>query len=213
MMDSSYKYVLRQLPLHKGIVPTIIMQEENTMFKYAILSALLFLMGTKADAQVQPPKLVTPEKYEETLKHYTSWHKNLSTPDFYEKFKWKIDKEDKNFSDLTDFEKDQFYLVQGFQLTKELHILSLAWQNELNWLKSGRITNLPEGVATAEDVTAFQTKLLTLRKALAPDFEKLMDNIFEKHKKKISEKERSFVKKQIVNFHDENKLIERKDDS
>lgn len=183
------------------------------MFKYVILLALFCNLSSGVQAQIRRPKLVTTEKYEETLKNYTSWHKNLSTPEFYKKFKWEIDKEDKNFSDLTDFEKNQFYLVQGLKLTRELHILSLAWQNELNWLKSGRIGNLTEDSATAEDVAAFQARLLVLRKALAPDLEKLMDDIFEKHKEEISKKERDFLKKQVVNFHNTNKLIERKDDS
>jgi hypothetical protein len=189
------------------------------MFKYAFLSTLfLILIYGDAKAQqpqppLQPPKLVAKEKYEETLKSYTSWHKNLSTPDFYQKFTWKTKEGDKKFSDLTEAEKDQFYLVQGFQLTKELHGLSLAWKNELVWIESGRITTLPEDAATAEEITAFQVQLLALRKTTAVDFEKLIDNVFEKHKDKISKKERDYVKKQIVNFHDKNELIERKDDS
>jgi hypothetical protein len=185
------------------------------MFKYALLSALcfIFMSGDSKAQQIQPPKLVEKEKYEETLKNYTSWHNNLSKPDFYENFKWKTGEEEKKFSDLTDFEKDQFYLVQGFKLTRELHDLSLAWKNEIMWIQSGRIGELPETAATVEEITAFQVKLLTLRKTVAVDFEKLLDSVFEKHKNKISKKERDYIKKQIVNFHDKNKLIERKDES
>lgn len=183
------------------------------MFKYVLLSAIcLAFMSADIKAQ-QPPKLVAKEKYEETLKHYDSWHKNLSKPDFYEKFKWKTKDKEKKFSELTDFEKDQFYLVQGLQLTRELHVLSAAWQNEITWIQSGKIPDLPEGIATVEEITAFQATLLTLRKTTAVDFEKLLDSVFKEHKDKISDKERDYLKKQIVNFHNKNKLIERKDES
>ena len=179
--------------------------------KCVILTAILIVSSVEAQ-QPPHPKLVEKEKYEEVLKNYTSWNENLSKPEFYkEKFKWKTEEGEKKFSDFTDFEKDQFYLIRGFQLTRELHTISLAWKNEITWLSTE--LEIPEGIATVEEIIEFQKQLLALRKKTAVSFEKLIDDIFEKHKDKILEKERDFVKKQIVNFHDKNKLIERKDDS
>jgi len=185
------------------------------MFKYALLSAfaLITLSDTlealnTLEAQT-PPKLVDKEVYEKTLKNYSDFHVNLSKPAFYKLIVWETSEGPSKFTELTDFEKDQFYLVQGFKLTKELHGLSLAWKNELVW--QGKLEK--QVGATPEEIVAFMTRLLTLRKAMAVDFEKLIDATFEKHKDKLSEKEHVYIKKQIANFHDRNKLVERKDDS
>jgi hypothetical protein len=179
------------------------------MFKYALLSAFaLITLSDTLEAQT-PPKLVDKEVYEKTLKNYSDFHVNLSKPAFYKLIVWETSEGPSKFTELTDFEKDQFYLVQGFKLTKELHGLALAWKNELVW--QGKLEK--QVGATPEEIVAFMTKLLALRKAMAVDFEKLIDDTFEKHKDKLSKKEHSYIKKQIINFHDKNKLVERKDDS
>lgn len=171
-----------------------------------ILAALLLITST---AQAQPsPRLVEKSKYEETLKHYVSWNKNLSEPDFYKKFVWE-GKDVKKFCDLSDFEKDQVYLIQGFKLTREINNLRLAWDNEILWLKSGKAT-IPENAATAEEVEEFQKQLFKLQKETAVAFEKLIDTVFKKHEALIPKKERDFIKKQIVKFHDSLELIKRK---
>lgn len=216
------------------------------MLKYLI--ALLLAVNTvQVQAQVSqpqpqiPPKLADKETYEKTLKHYISWKDNLSNPVFYKKFVWEGEDVKKKFSDLTDFEKDQFYLIQGFKLTKELQVLRILWDNEIMCLKSGKYTipiapappqvDAPPAVApdpvppiappdppapappaTAEEVEEFQKQLLNLQKENAVAFEKLMDTVFKRHKDLIPKKERDFIKKQIILFHDSLELVERKKD-
>tara|TARA_Y100000034_G_scaffold86053_1_gene103157 strand:- start:3417 stop:3980 length:564 start_codon:yes stop_codon:yes gene_type:complete len=157
------------------------------------------------------PKLVEKEIYEKTLKNYTSWQKNLANPDFYKKLVWEGKGFKKTFSELTEFEKDQLFLVQGFTLERELVYLTVAWENEVMWLKSGRIPEIPENAAAVEEIEGFQKQLLTLQKKTATEFEKLVDTLFKKHEDKIAIEERNFIKRKIIKFHDRLQLVERND--
>lgn len=188
------------------------------MHKYTktLTLILAFFMGVSLaksqDLTPKLPKLVAKDQYEKTLKSYVNWSNNLSNPKFYEQYKWTIKEGEKKFPDLTDFEKDQVYLIQGFRLERELFSLKLAWDNEIAWLKSGRINpeSIPENAATVEEIEGFQKQLLELRKETAVKFEKLMGELFEKHKDKIPLKEREYVSSQIKKWHDKYNLIERK---
>lgn len=178
--------------------------------KTVVTITILWITQIQAQAQNRPPapKLVEKAKYEKTLKQYTKWKENLSNPEFYEKFVWEGTDFKKRFPELTDFEKNQIYLIQGFKLEKELFSLKLAWDNELIYLKDETVT-LPENAATAEEVEKFQKQLLKLHKATAIKFEKLIDNVFKKYKALIPIKEREFIKEQVVKLHDKFNLIER----
>lgn len=180
------------------------------MIRKAFLFTFMFLVGLK-NIQAKPqtkPKLETRKTYENTLKYYTLWKDNLSNPNFYKNFSLK---NGKTFADFTEFEKDQFYLVQCVRMEMELRRLDDLWKYEIKCLNSVFFRRkMTRETATAKEVTEFRKKLFELRKEVALNLESLAETLFKKHKDKISKKEIDYLRKKIRSFHNRSGLVKKK---
>jgi len=110
-------------------------------------------------------------------------------------------------------------MVQAEMLTKQLAALNHAWGKEKDAAperdKSAKKEDLAKDdrLPDKTDIEESLAKLVQLRKDHAAKFEKLAEDTLKKHAKQIPEKDAKLYLQQIREFHDRNKLIERKKDS
>jgi len=185
-----------------------------------LMSALFAVIP---QTQIQAPfEFKSGAEYEKALDNYSLWNDNIDNPEFYKDFSWKGKDFEVKWEDLTEFEKDQLCIVQAFKLEKELLELDHYWSQEImSFMFQSRfvvpvdpngeeeVEKEEEVKTTIDDMMKYSQQLTDLRKETALGFEKLLDEMFEKHKLKFSKKETNFVKNQVARFHDHYHLIER----
>jgi len=163
----------------------------------------------KVYAHTEIPKLPTKKEYEKTLKDYTFFKDNFSNPELYKELTWDNKERKIRFSELTELEKQQFYLLQGIKLEKHLYILDSKWDNEIGWLISGQITNLPEERNIPEEVKEYKKDLLKLRKESYKKVNDYFKKFIEKNKDNFSKEELSFLKKEFTKFQEQIKWTKK----
>lgn len=171
--------------------------------------------------RVDPVDPVAPtlDDYESVLKHYKIVSKKITDP-----AAWKgtemVNKNTKDvvlFEKLSKFEQAMFLVGSGQKLAVEMKSFDGHWQAELKKFdnpkyepKKGEKSTGKDAPALKKDVEGYLKELTTIRKDTAVAYEKYVNKVFEEFKEEIPAKERELHLKQIREFNDENKLIERK---
>lgn len=181
--------------------------------------------------QQQPPIIIriepaeepspTLEDYDEYLNHYKELRK-----DFFKLEKWKdvqLRKKDdpkvvKKFSEFPEFEQHMFCISLAGRLSSEMVSLDEAWRGELKKFSDAKHKILPrkeikndkQKPALKPDVEKYLKELTELRKGFAVEFESYAEKTLKKYEKEVPEAERNKRLKDIRDFHDKHKLIERK---
>ena len=154
--------------------------------------------------------VATHKNYKDTLGMY----KNLSTKIFDKKYQEEIQYIDKktnkksNFMTLSPLQRATFVSVVIQQINQESKKMQKAWENELD----KKFTSKNTDAVKKDDVIGYSKELLQIRKELASNYEKYIDKMFDEFKEEIKDDERKVMKKRIRDFHDENKLLDRRKD-
>jgi hypothetical protein len=194
------------------------------------LAILLFSFGlvysqeTKpAVKPAQPPEVApkpaetkpTLEMYEEVLTKLKKWSDNFDKEAFWKDAKLRNKETDKvsKFQDLSPYERGVFMFMTGEKLSNELKRFDNLWQGELKKFDGTEKKEEGKGkerAAVKEDVVEYTKQLTALRKATAVKFESYAEKFFKDFKDKFTEDERTKYMNNIREFHDNDKLIERK---
>jgi len=201
----------------------------------AFFVCLLALAPAAGDESEKPKaKVPTPADYEKVLKYFSEWSDNLTNPDHWKDvtFTNKKTKKLRKFSDLSEYEKQIYYFMSAEKLSNELKRMDGYWQAELKKFeekdekeakpdkeekkeeakpdkeekKEADPKKLP---ATKAQVEQYYKDLGIIRKKTAVKFEALAEKLFKDYKEKFTEEERDQIMRQIREFHDKDKLIER----
>lgn len=202
------------------------------MKTFKTLAAMLFFATVVGFATAQPPtsdkKEATPKvksqtiphpkeedlpvksDYEHALKRYAEWGKKFNDADYWKNVTLTrvSDKKEFKIKDLPDYDKNSFYLSNLRRLTFELTKLNGFWQDELK-----KYTVMPpthENAPTVDELKGYIDKLTTLRKDTAKSLEDYAEKFTKDYSDKLTADEVKQLLKSIRDFHDENKLIERK---
>lgn len=173
-------------------------------------------------SQSQEKKTETPSKvaakdapsvkadYERALKHYGEWSDKYDDEAFWSNVVLKRVKDGKEFKlkGITDFEKKNFYFSNLQRLGNEMTSLDGSWAIELDQYKTTPLKHA--NAPTVEFLGKCIVNLTTLRKTSAVKLENYGEKFFLEFKDKFGDEEREQVMKQIREFHDANKLVERK---
>lgn len=179
-----------------------------------LLTALaLLLTPSLSQAQIRveivaPEKKLTAKHFEGRLKYYSDWSDNLGVEAYFKdvELKHKETGAVRKFVDLPAFEKAIFFVMSSEKLTVELEGLHIEWQRELERLKA----KPPEEGPKADDVQKYVDSLVGLRKKTAARYEGLAEALFRDYKHRFTDEERERFPRKIREYHDANKLIERK---
>ncbi len=161
----------------------------------------------------------TLEDYEVVLKHFKTVSKKIVDP-----VAWKgtemvnrNTKETVLFEKLSKFEQNMFCVGYGQKLALEMKKFDGLWTEELKKFdnpkyepKKGEKSTGKDAPALKKDIEGYLKELTTVRKEAAVSYEKYVNKVFDEFKEEIPAKERELHLKQIREFNDENKLIERK---
>jgi len=181
-------------------------------------TSLLFVTGSAYTQKDDGPKV---KDYLEALKNAENWSKNINSPEFYKDYELENTKTKKTakLKDLTDFERDLFYLLQAENLSKQLAGLNQAWAKEATTAPERYKATTKEDLEKTDrnpdktDIEESIKKLTQIRKDHAVKFEKIMEDTLSKYTKEIPEKDAKLYQQQVKDFHDHHKLIERKKDN
>lgn len=127
----------------------------------------------------------------------------------YEKWEFtnKTTKEKKKFSDFTELERRIFFFMRGQKLDNDFLNLYNAWVEEA---KKAEDKPTDANEASKEDVKKYMEQLQQFQKQNAVIVEKLLEEVFAKWPDKFTKEEKEYLLKSTKEFHDTNKLIERK---
>jgi hypothetical protein len=191
------------------------------MLRIALL--LLFALSLQAQEPKKDPKpeaSPTLADYENALNKYKK-----ATKEAFDFATWKEveltnkkTKEKITFEKLSTLEKHVFCVSVGNRLMTEMGLLSGFWNAEADKFKDPNHKLIPlekvekpeQKAAELKDVEKYQKQLQELRQSFATNFETYLTKFFKAFKDDIPEKEREFYLKQIREYHDKEKLIERK---
>ena len=187
--------------------------------------AIAFCLSFDASAQEKkdppktPPKVVVPTQeeslptkpdYERALKHYTEWSKKFNDEDY-----WKevtlirvSDKKELKVKDLDKFDKQGFFLSNLRRCSFEMGRLNGYWEEELKKYTATPPTQ--KGVPNTDELKGYLKTLTALRKDTAVKLEDFAGKFVKDFPDKLTKEEGEQLLKSIRDFHDENKLIERK---
>lgn len=164
-------------------------------------------LPTKAQEKEELP---TKKEYDRALKHYTEWKNKFNDLDY-----WKSvtltrvsDKKEYKVKDLEEFDRQAFFLSNLRRCTFEMTRLHGFWHKEL--VQYMIMPPLQDGVPTVDELTAYIEKLTTLRKEAAATLEAYAEKFVKDNPSKFTKEEREQLLKSIKDYHDEQKLIERK---
>lgn len=134
---------------------------------------------------------------------------NTASEKFYENLEFTNNKtkEKKKFSDFSEVDRAVYILMQTDVLSHEMEDLYNKWKEEL---KTAEETPSDENEASKKDVTAYMEKLMELRIKNAEKVESLVANLFKKWPDKFTKDEQEYITKKIKEYHDKEKLVERK---
>ena len=158
----------------------------------------------------EKPELPVKSEYDRALKHYGNWKDKFNDADYWKSVTLKrvSDKKEFKVKDLPDFDRRGFFLSNLRRCTFEMKRLDGFWQKELKEYTEN--TPKQEGVPTTAELKVYIEKLTKLRKETAPILEKYAENFVKDYADKLTKEEGELLLKQIKDFHDEDKLIERK---
>lgn len=161
----------------------------------------------------------TLEDYETALDHYKALAKKSFDVEAWKNMELKNKKtgEVLKFQDLEAFDQHVFFLLHADRLSKSLTALNGFWVKELEKfddpayapIARENVENDKQKPALKEDVAKYMGELDKLRKDFAVQYEKFADNMFQRFKTEMTPAEREFYTKQIKDFHDRHKLVER----
>lgn len=184
---------------------------------------LCFILAVNLYADDPKPQLKpspTIGDYEKTITFYKK-----TTTEVFDLKTWKgveltnkTTKEKTSFDKLSDFDKHIFCASIGKRLMTEMGLLNNFWKEEVEKIKDPNYKAVPlekvekpeQKAAEIKDIEKFQKDLLELRQSFAQEFEKYLIKVFTDFKDDIPEKERELHLKQVQEYHDKEKLIERK---
>ena len=140
---------------------------------------LILLMALIGDVPKEKELKFPKSDYVVTLENYNNWNEKIEQPTLYKNFSWK----DKKFEDLSDFEKDQLYLLQIHQINREMEILNKFWLKELAKAEKEEVA----------DITEFLTKLRDLRVKTAKKSKIVIENLLKKNENNFTKQEAKFI--------------------
>lgn len=163
----------------------------------------------KADKK-DKDELPTKGEYERTLKHYGEWSAKFNDADYWKAVKLTrvSDKKEFKVKDLEEFDRQGFFLNNLRRCGYEMTRLEGFWADELKQYTAKPPTQ--EGVPTTDELKGYIKKLTTLRKETAVSLEKYAEKFVKDNAAKVTKDEGDLLLKQIREYHDEHKLIERK---
>jgi hypothetical protein len=174
----------------------------------------------KKDPPKTPPKLVVPaeekeelptkKEYERALKHYGEWKEKFNNEDFWKNVTLTrvSDKKEFKIKDLDDFDKQGFFLNNLRRCSFEMKRLDGFWQEEVKQYTKTPPTQ--KDVPTVDELKKYIGDLTKLRKETAVVLEDFAGKFVKQFPDKITKEEGEQLLKSIRDYHDENKLIERK---
>lgn len=202
----------------------------KTLKTLSLFAALFVFVGSvpaQETPKTQPPKATSPHKkddkkedkkdelptkgeYDRALKHYTEWKTKFNDPDHWKNVTLTrvSDKKEFKVKDLEDFDRQGFYLSNLRRASFEMTRMDGFWQKELKDYTAKPPTQ--EGVPTPDELKVYIEKLTKLRKETAVVLEDYAAKFVKDNGAKITKDEGDLLLKQIKDYHDENKLIERK---
>lgn len=196
-----------------------------------LLASTVLAQAKKEPPKKEPPKKAIPlcENYENVLKNYDKWSKNISNSEHYKNLVFEIKPENENdkpktikFQDLSVLRKDIFYLYQAQICSNELKVLEKMWSQILVDLqvipdedKKKQTEKYKDKPALKRPPTVAQLKeyikqLLELRKKHAVKYETVVKEVFKKHVDEIPTPDRQHYLKKVIEWNDNDKLIVRK---
>jgi len=145
-----------------------------------------------------------PVDYDAALKNYKSWSDNIDKPEFYSQFSWKVDDKKIKFSEMSEFDKDQFYIVQTHKVLRELYLLEQYWTHELILSKLPRL----DAETSSSQISTYLLQLQKLRIETAIKSETFVKTLLEKHKDKISSEESNYIIRRLERWRKAQNLIQ-----
>lgn len=194
--------------------------------KYLIASLILCLglvLPIKAQVIILGPERPAPavEDYERVLDYFKTAAKESTDVKAWKgrELIHNFDKTKIEFDKLSNFDQHMYCMSRGFRINvMEMPDCFEVWSNELKKFdnpkyvpkKRDKIEDAKQNPAAKADVEKYLKQLTELRKSSAVKYEKFVEKVFNDFKDEIPEKERGLYLKELRDFNDENKLIERK---
>lgn len=188
-----------------------------------VLSSSYAVFGKQpVELEQTPVEQLSPtfEDYESLLDKLTKLLKDYAKLESWDdiKLKNKVTEKVIEWKELSEFEKHMFCLMMLERVTVHFAKIDEFWQLEIKKFDdpNHKLVSVPmpmndkQKPAKLEDVKKYVEKLTSLRKSLAVEYELFAEKTFKTYEKEIPKEEREKIIKQILTFHDKNKLIERK---
>lgn len=174
-----------------------------------------------------PPVVVPDEVPSPTLEDYEKTFAKMEkvTKDFMKLESWdgiKLRNTTTNkiveWKELSEFDKTMFCLMMCERASAHLSKLNEFWALELKRFDDPNHKLVPTPMpanekqkpTTKEDTKKYLDKLISMRKAFAVEYEAFAEKSFKTYEKEVPKEEREKTLKGIREFHDKQKLIERK---
>ena len=192
----------------------------KSLYAFAIL-AIFSSVSLAHPGESELPKEPTVGDYDKAIKHYSEWSEKVGEAEFYKDIVFtKPDKKQIKFSDLPPFEQNLYFLYQAENLSNHLVRLKQFWNIELEKTKLAAELGIPdepvkkgqkpeEKMPTQAEIEAYLVKLNVLRREHATGFEALAESVFKKYEADVPKADRENYTKQIKDWHDKQKLIDR----
>ena len=159
----------------------------------------------------ETPK-ATHENYKQAIATYNDYSDKIFKPEFIEDIQI-TDKQTKKvskFTSLKPLEQRVFILVFAQEIGQQAKRLQDAWLNEIKKFDDKDYTSENPKVAKKEDVLKYSNELLEVRKKFSSLFEKYVIKFIADFQNEITEDEKKIILKKVKEFHDLNKLVDRK---
>lgn len=152
------------------------------------------------------PLLAMAHDYKTELEQIKEAVQTFDSEKAYESFNFKNKKtnEVKKIGELSEVDKVVFYFFQGDRLTTSLEETEKKWKASFDKLDAAKEKD------KAEEVKKSLDELKELRKLLATRLEAFTESLFKKFPDAFTAEEKEYINKQMREYHDKNKLIERK---
>lgn len=210
------------------------MKTFTSLFLTTVLAFLITGLGSmgygvqpKPQDTPPPPVVVGDEVPSPTLEDYEKTLAKMEkvTKDFMKLESWdgiKLRNVTTNkiveWKELSEFDKTMFCLMMCERASAHLSKLNEFWALELKRFDDPNHKLVPTPMpanekqkpATKEDTKKHLDKLVSMRKVFAVEYEAFAEKSFKTYEKEVPKEEREKTLKGIREFHDKQKLIERK---
>lgn len=176
-------------------------------------------IGVPAAAPVEEPS-PTLEDYENILAKMEKVTKDFMKFESWDGIKLRNTVTNKvvEWKELSEFDKTMFCLMMCERASAHLSKLNEFWVLELKKFDDPNHKLVPTPMpanekqkpATKEDAKKYLEKLTSIRKSFAVEYEAYAEKSFKTYEKEVPKEEREKTMKGIREFHDKQKLIERK---